>query len=212
MMTVVEQSPAAVHGRVARVKARTNTRELLVRCGVEVFCELGFQATGIEELLKRVGVPKGSFYHFFDSKRDFGVAVVDKYAAYFEKKLRRSLEDESLQPLERIRAFVEDAKQGMAKFGFTRGCLVGNLSQELAGFDPQFRAQLEAVLRSWQGHTAACLQLAIDDGAIPAHFGAAALAEFFWIGWEGAILRAKLTQDVEPLESFAANFLRLAAA
>ncbi len=32
------------------------------------------------------------------------------------------------------------------------------------------------------------------------------LAAFFWIGWEGAVLRAKLERNKEPLRTFAAGF------
>src|SRR5574343_599729 len=63
------------------------TRELLLRAGLEVLTEKGFAATGIDEVLKRVGVPKGSFYHYFDSKEAFGAALIDRYASYFALKL-----------------------------------------------------------------------------------------------------------------------------
>ena len=41
---------------------------MLVWCGTELLTERGFQITGIDEVLKRVGIPKGLFYHFFKSK------------------------------------------------------------------------------------------------------------------------------------------------
>jgi TetR/AcrR family transcriptional repressor of nem operon len=189
-----------------------NTREQLIRCGVEIFCERGYQAAGIDELRRRVDVPKGSFYHFFKSKQEFGAAVVNAYADYFERKLDRWLGDEASAPLERIRAFAEDAKRGMRKYDFQRGCLVGNLGQELGSFNDAFRHQLEAVLQSWQRRMATCLQAAIDEKALPGHADPQALAEFFWIGWEGAILRAKLTRNNDPLDRFLAFFLKTAAA
>jgi TetR/AcrR family transcriptional repressor of nem operon len=51
-----------------RSATRTDTRNALVWCGTELLTERGFQITGIDEVLKRVGVPKGSFYHYFKSK------------------------------------------------------------------------------------------------------------------------------------------------
>lgn len=188
------------------------TREMLIRAGMEIFTERGFNAAGIEEILRRVDVPKGSFYHFFDSKQQFGMAVTASYAAYFERKLANSLEDESLQPLARIRAFADDAKRGMERFDFQRGCLVGNLGQELGGLNDAFRAQLEAVLQGWQRQTAACLREALELGQLPEEAEPTALAEFFWIGWEGAILRAKLTRSTQPLDRFLDLFFLAAAA
>jgi TetR/AcrR family transcriptional repressor of nem operon len=198
--------------RAERATARASTRDILVRCGTEIFTERGFQATGIDEIRQRVNVPKGSFYHFFESKHDFGLAVIDNYAIYFDRKLARSYENTALTPLERLTAFAQDAMRGMKKFSFQRGCLVGNLGQELGGLDDEFRERLEAVLQSWQRRTTACLQEAVAAGQLPAHADCVALAEFFWIGWEGAILRAKLTRNNGPLESFLAMFLATARA
>lgn len=189
---------------------RNNTRHKLVRCGTEIFCERGFQSTGIEEILQRVGIPKGSFYHFFGSKRDFGLGVIDNYAEYFEKKLARVFSNTELQPLEQIVAFVDEAKRGMRKYDFRRGCLVGNLSQELAALDDDFRIRLEQVLQSWEEHLASCLDRAVAAGQLPMDTDAPRLAQFFWIGWEGAILRAKLTRNDEPLDKFMALFWKAA--
>lgn len=199
-------------GRPARAAARASTRDVLVRCGTEIFCERGFQATGIDEIRLRVNIPKGSFYHFFTSKHDFGMAVIDNYAAYFDRKLARLFDDASLTPLERIRAFAEEAKRGMQKYAFQRGCLVGNLGQEMGGLNDEFRSRLEAVLQAWQQRTACCLKEAVAAGQLPARADCQALAEFFWIGWEGAILRAKLTRNNDPLDRFFALFLATARA
>lgn len=185
------------------------TREALIRCGIEMCTERGFQVTGIEDVLRKVGVPKGSFYHYFASKNDFGEAVIAGYAEYFQRRLERHLRDPDVPPLQRLRNFVEGAERGMAKFQFQRGCLVGNMGQELGGLNDRFRHQLEAVLLAWQATTAQCLNEAIDRGDLPEGADAERLSAFFWIGWEGAILRAKLAQGPAPLRLFAESFFAL---
>jgi TetR/AcrR family transcriptional repressor of nem operon len=195
-------------------RTRTNargelTRESLVRCGVELCTERGFQVTGIELVLKRVGIPKGSFYHHFADKHEFGEAVIESYAAFFQKMLDRTLSDASVLPLQRLRNFIAEAERGMAKFQFQRGCLVGNMGQELGGLDERFRLQLEDVLLSWQATMANCLRDAISRGEIRRTVDPDQLAAFFWIGWEGAILRAKLTRDAKPMKLFARMFFEL---
>jgi len=188
---------------MSKARAKIDTKQALIRAGTEICTEQGFQVTGIEEVLKRVGVPKGSFYHFFSSKHEFGEAVIENYAQYFARLLDRILLDESRRPLQRLKAFVEEAERGMAKYKFRRGCLVGNLGQELGGLDEAFRNRLEAVLLSWQQRTAACLAEAVAVGDLPSDADVERLAEFFWIGWEGAILRSKLSRSVTPLRHFA---------
>ncbi|MGY4281446.1 AcrR family transcriptional regulator [Bradyrhizobium sp. LM2.7] len=102
------------------------TRDVLIRCGMEVMTQQGFAATGLDALLRRATVPKGSFYHYFESKAEYGREIMKAYDSFFRQKLDRALNDGRLAPLARMRAFVDDAKAGMAKYSYTRGCLVGN--------------------------------------------------------------------------------------
>lgn len=183
------------------------TREALCNAGVAALTEKGFSATGIDEILRTVGVPKGSFYHFFASKEAFGTELITRYAEYFARKLDRFLLDEKLTPLARIEAFCVDAERGMRRYGFRRGCLVGNLGQEMGGLPESFRAQLIAVLEDWQRRMADCLELAKAAKEIPAKADAAQSAAFFWVGWEGAVLRAKLERKAAPLRLFAEMFM-----
>ncbi len=182
------------------------TREILLRAGVAALTEKGFSATGIDEVLRSVNVPKGSFYHFFDSKEAFGAELIALYNDYFVRKLDQFFLDESLMPLHRIDAFCQDAERGMARFDFRRGCLVGNLGQEMNALPEAFRAQLTSVLSDWQARTERCLEAAKAVGEISKRADCARLAAFFWIGWEGAVLRAKLERCAEPLHIFTTCF------
>ncbi|OCX17304.1 TetR/AcrR family transcriptional regulator [Pseudomonas graminis] len=185
-----------------------DTREALIRCGVEVLTEQGFMATGIDGILKRVGVPKGSFYHYFASKEVFGLAVLDSYAGYFARRLDRWLLDESLSPLERLAGFVQESKVNIARHDFRRGCLVGNMGQEVSVLPAGFREALEKVFLDWQARLTVCFKAAIAAGELPARTDCSELAAYFWIGWEGAVLRARLVQNEQPLNTFIIGFLR----
>ncbi|MDM7944548.1 MAG: TetR/AcrR family transcriptional regulator [Hydrogenophaga sp.] len=192
--------------RAMRSAARVDTRKDLVWCGTELLTERGFQITGIEEVLKRVGVPKGSFYHYFKSKDDFGHAVIDNYEQYYARKMDRIFGNVDRSPLQRLRDFVLNAKNGMVKFDFKRGCLIGNLGQELAALDTQFRERLESVLLSWERRVSGCLKEAIEVGELAPGQDPEALSRFFWVGWEGAILRAKLMRSLQPIDQFTAIY------
>jgi TetR/AcrR family transcriptional regulator, transcriptional repressor for nem operon len=204
-----DQAAPRVRSRSVRAVARGDTKRALIWCGTELLTERGFQITGIDEVLKRVGVPKGSFYHFFSNKHEFGEAVIQNYVEYYARKMERIFDDETVSALSRLRAFVEDAKRGMLKYGYRRGCLIGNLGQELASIDDAFREQLEAVLITWEQRVEGCLQQAIEAGELAPDSDAAAISRFFWIGWEGAVLRAKLTRNAEPLDQFASMFFAM---
>ncbi|MDO8346285.1 MAG: TetR/AcrR family transcriptional regulator [Rugosibacter sp.] len=177
-------------------------RETLLRMGVEVLTEKGFSATGIDEILRKAKVPKGSFYHYFDSKEAFGIALIDSYASYFARKMSGFLLDTSRTPLDRIRAFVTDAKDGMARFNYERGCLVGNLGQEMGALPESFRQKLIEVFTDWQTRLGDCFLAAREAGELAAEADCRKLAAYFWIGWEGAVLRAKLERSPLPLNTF----------
>ncbi|WP_447778314.1 acrylate utilization transcriptional regulator AcuR [Variovorax boronicumulans] len=187
--------------------AYSATRDVLIRCGMELLTEQGFSATGLDAVLKRATVPKGSFYYYFESKDAFGAAVMDAYDDYFKRKLDRWLLDEKRAPLDRLADFIADASRGMRKHRFTRGCLVGNLSQELGVLPSEFRERLDSILLGWQARVAHCLRAAQNEGSISAAQDPDQLAEFFWIAWEGAVLRARLVQSERPLITFIAAFL-----
>ena len=184
-----------------------DTKAELIRSGLEHLTENGFASSGIDKILKSVGVPKGSFYFYFASKEAFGHAVLDSYNNYFAKKLDTCLLNTSFSPLARISNFVDDAKQGMTRHNFKRGCLVGNLGQEVDLLPESFRAKLINIFASWQQRIAACLKEAQTIGEISKEANSEAIAEFFWVGWEGAVSRAKLEQNTKPLDNYLEHFI-----
>ncbi|NDL63467.1 acrylate utilization transcriptional regulator AcuR [Acerihabitans arboris] len=197
----------ARRGRPPKIaRDHPDTRESLIRCGTAILTEQGFSASGIDGILKQVGVPKGSFYYYFASKEAFGQEIIAYYGRYFARKLDRCLLCETMPPLDRLRAFVRDASLGMAKYDFKRGCLVGNLGQEINLLPDGYRRQLSGILQEWQGRVACCLRLARDAGQLSPSADCEGLAEFFWIGWEGAVMRARLAKSAQPLQRFAEVF------
>ncbi|MGB9098861.1 TetR/AcrR family transcriptional regulator [Erwinia sp.] len=200
--------PKRGRGRPPLDKARQeNTRDLLIRAGVAAYTENSFSATGIEGVVRLAGVPKGSFYYYFDSKELFGLAVLDYYASYFASKLSKTLMDNALPPLERIQAFGESCCLSMARYDFKRGCIVGNLAQEVGMLSDPFRARLSGIFSDWQRMMQICLEEAKQQQAIRPQSDCQLLAEFFWTGWEGAVMRARLQANGAPLRLFITHFL-----
>jgi TetR/AcrR family transcriptional repressor of nem operon len=204
---LANQSIPRRRGRPPRSLAASQpTREELLRAGVEILTQKGYTATGIDEILRHAGVPKGSFYHYFSSKQAFGHAIIDAYHQYFLRKLQQHLEDPLVPPLQRIKNFIEDARQGMARHRFTRGCLIGNLGQEMSALPDEFRGQLQQVLGAWEQCLEHCLLEAARQRQIADCNNSKELSRAFWTGWEGAVLRARLEQNNQPLDDFSRLF------
>lgn len=181
---------------------KQDTRSEIIRIGTNLISRQGFNATGIDSVLKEAAVPKGSFYHYFKNKEDFGLAVIDYFAVRFEQRLDTFLYDEEVAPLNRIRNFIENGLARVNQNQCTRGCLIGNLGQEMAGQNERFRARLDEIFSMWRERFAACLREAQTDGTLSATADLQALSCFILSGWEGAILRAKVMKSPQPMRDF----------
>ena len=147
--------------------SKEKTRDLLLEAGKKTFLEKGYNNSGIESILQAAGVPKGSFYYYFESKEDFGLKVLDRFAECYRRAIwtgpwatprcprwtgsgtisRRSSRQSGVRPV-------------------PQGCLVGNLSQEMADQSEAFRARLEEIFESWVDRYAECLKEAQEAGEI----------------------------------------------
>ncbi len=181
---------------------KKDTRADIISIGTEMISLHGYNATGIDAVLKQAGVPKGSFYHYFGSKEDFGLAVIERFAERFEQRLETFLNDEEVTPLNRIRNYLESGLARLTQNQCTKGCLIGNLGQELADQNERFRARLDEIFGSWKERFAACLREAQEAGELGSDFDAGIVAGFILSGWEGAILRAKVMKSPQPLRDF----------
>jgi TetR/AcrR family transcriptional repressor of nem operon len=181
---------------------KQDKRTDIIAVGTELIASNGYNATGIDTVLKQAGVPKGSFYYYFDSKEDFGLAIIDTFAAEYDEKLRLFLEDEAVSPLKRIRNYMEHSLEHLAEKQCSQGCLIGNLGQELADQNERFRSRLESIFNSWKKHFTACLLEAQDQGELSPDIDPDTVSEFILSGWEGAILRAKVMKSSQPLRTF----------
>lgn len=188
---------------------KNEVKKKLIRVGLELLTEKGFSTTGLDEIFRRAGISKGSFYHYYASKEAFGAELIDSYAVYFARKLDYFLEDETLPHLERIILFAQDAERNMARFDYKRGCLVGNLGQEMNTLPESFRSKLKDIFKDWQARIAKCLKEGQRVGEVSALISPDDAATVFWIGWEGAVLHSKLAQTSEPLRFFLTFFIKI---
>ena len=181
---------------------KKDTRSDIIKIGTELISRQGYNATGIDIVLKEAGVPKGSFYHYFKSKEEFGLAVMDVFADYYSQRMTALLQDTELSPLTRIRRLLEGSLQRFSNNQCSKGCLIGNLGQEMADQNERFRARLDEIFADWKLLFAACLQEAQTSGELAGGRDPETVASFILSGWEGAILRAKVMKSPQPLQDF----------
>lgn len=181
---------------------KRDTKSELIVAGMALIGSHGYNATGIEAVLKQAGVPKGSFYHFFGSKEEFGLAVIEEFSGRFLARLDLFFSDTTVPPLDRLRIFLERGLERLSAHECTVGCLIGDLGQELAAQNERLRERLDRIMLAWRDRFAACLREAQAAGEIRASLDPYVIAGFILSGWEGAVLLAKVMRSPQPVREF----------
>jgi TetR/AcrR family transcriptional repressor of nem operon len=183
---------------------KTDVKQKILREGARLVHRKGFHATGIAEVVKAAGVPKGSFYFYFDSKEAFGLELIDTYARVIGESARIYLLDESRGTVERIRGFFGSFVDFLQGNDFRDGCPIGNLCQEMADTSEPFRKKLETVMGTLQRNLADVLSEGQKRGEISTDMDSEATADFLLSGWQGTLLQMKVKKSRESYGAFEA--------
>jgi AcrR family transcriptional regulator len=88
------------------VKAPDERRSELIACAQKLFYSRGYESTSVRDIVDEVGVAKGTFYYYFDSKTGVLEAVVDELIAQAQAILEEIVADETLAAIPKwIQAF-----------------------------------------------------------------------------------------------------------
>jgi TetR/AcrR family transcriptional repressor of nem operon len=181
---------------------KSNTREEIIRKGAELIHSQGYKATGIQQILDVVGVPKGSFYFYFKSKDDFGRAVIDHFTETIGAIFTGYLRDTRITPLARLNKLLNNYESAFKRSGATLGCPIGNLSLELADANEELRKCLQVAVEGCIAQIEFCLEEAKHSGQLPSEMNTADTARLIFHGLEGAILHMKVVKSIEPIRTF----------
>ena len=180
---------------------RTNKRNDLIQAGRALIVRKGFNATGINDVLNTAEVPKGSFYYYFKSKEDFGLAIIEDAAKCYQQTLEATLGNQQISPLTRLHRYFEQGIAEMEACDCEEGCLFGNLAQEMSPQSSLFRDRLDQIFSDWEAYFANCLKAAYEAGELMQE-PSTDLAGFILSSWQGAMLRSKLACSTTPLQVF----------
>jgi len=183
-------------------KPKPGIRDNLIQAGLELIHAEGYSASGIQGIVARADVPKGSFYTYFVSKEAFGIEVLAAYSDRGLAKLRSFLSNPDLTPSERLEAYFDDRIAAFRTSNFARGCLLGNFSAEAADHSATIRKQLAKHFKTWSAVFEQCLSEAQKMREISTEFSATTLANFLLNSWEGALLRMRAEKSDAALVEF----------
>lgn len=179
-----------------------STRDHLIDVGQELMHQHGYNATGLSDILKAADVPKGSFYHHFESKEDFAAAALERYVARAAEYSATALNDPRIPPLKRLKRYFTQLIKVYGQYGPIPGCMMGRFSLEIAAESPQLRKRISTSFTHWQHTIATVLQQAVTQKELPADTDPESLAGFLLNSWQGALVRSQADKSDAPLETF----------
>ncbi len=182
--------------------SKENTKDKILAHSAQIMRRKGFNNTVIQEILQSAGVPKGSFYFYFKSKDDLGLALIDYYAQNLPALSASSLTSPESPPLQRLKAFFEGRRLLCNQEEGRSGCPIGNLTQEMGILSDEFQAKLREVFRRIKGAISECLEQARTRDEVELPMDPDETADFILNSWEGALLRMKAEGNTEPLLLF----------
>ena len=189
----------------------SDAREKILSAAQSLIELRGYSALGVAEICKAAGVPKGSFYYFFESKEALALAVIDEHWAEQERTWTRILTGQA-DPLDRLRQLFEatEAAQsaGQQSCGSVSGCLFGNLTLELSNHTEAVRERLQEIFETQVGLVVPVIAEALARKEItvsdPREAARSVVAQL-----EGQVLFAKLYNNPQLLSPLWVNCLAL---
>ena len=106
-------------------------RDELLDVAQRLFARNGYDATTVNQIIGELGVSKGAFYHYFDSKEDLVEALACRYATAVAANTDELLHDPTMDAFSKLMAFMVSSRRHK----------VENVAEIRATFEPLFRAE-----------------------------------------------------------------------
>jgi TetR/AcrR family transcriptional repressor of lmrAB and yxaGH operons len=157
----------------------------------------GFHATGLNQIVRDSGAPKGSLYHYFPhGKEQLAAAAIQTAGEDAERAFAQAFASSS-SPVAALQAVASWLAGELERSNYRYGCPIATVALEAASTSALIRAACDTAYRSWQAVIAASLHangVPRDDAADDAMLVLSAL--------EGALILSRTRRDVRPMRLF----------
>lgn len=153
----------------------------------------GYSATSVDDICSSAGVSKGSFYHFFSSKEDLGLAVLNRFYREGMQTVGSGPFLHVTDPRERLERFFDHLEAVAPEF-WRRGCLMGNFATELAESNPVIHGRVTELFNAMTVRLAPIFEALLGDAA-----EALGWAEEMLMLLEGSIILARVHGDPQRI-------------
>ncbi|CAH0536461.1 TetR/AcrR family transcriptional regulator [Vibrio marisflavi] len=180
-------------------KKTADTRQHILDVGYQLVVSKGFTSVGLSELLKNAAVPKGSFYHYFKSKEQFGEALIQDYFDSYMQRLALTLSPDNGNSLQQILHYFSGWLEVVDGVCNAHKCLVVKLSAEVSDLSDPMREALNSGANKIVASIAKCIEKGIERDEIIKQ-DSLLIARTLYQLWLGGSLLSKLNNDIQQLE------------
>ena len=177
-----------------------NTRQHILDSGKGLIAGKGFSSVGLNEILKTAGVPKGSFYHYFESKEQFGQALLQDHFDGYLERIDGLSQDPAASGRERLERYWQHWMDAQSDGCNAQKCLVVKLSAEVADLSDAMRITLRDGTEQIVARLAALVEAGVADASLPP-LEPRETAQTLYQLWLGASLLGKLHRNRAALEN-----------
>ncbi|MFG0330865.1 MAG: TetR/AcrR family transcriptional regulator [Phycisphaerales bacterium] len=178
--------------------AGQDTRARLIEAAMNLFVQQGYHATGVAQILKAANARSGSLYHYFPTKEDLLLAVLEEYKVLLYPIIMDPVFERVSDPIERVFGVLDSYRRMLTETGCRMGCPIGNLALELSDSHPAARRLLVDNFDGWKRAVESCLEAARDR--LPEGVDPESLSAFVLTVMEGGMMQAKTYKSIEPFE------------
>lgn len=179
---------------------KVDSREKILQTASRLFQLQGYHATGLNQIIKESGAPKGSLYHYFpNGKEELAVESVKYTGSFIETRIQGIL-DKVSDPIEAIQLFITETASQFDDPESIEGIPVGLLASETALISEPLRTVCLEAFKSWEAaFTRKLIQGGFEQKA------ASRLAILINSMIEGGIMLSLVNKDKTPLQLIAEN-------
>ena len=172
-----------------------HNKEDILETGYHVLRKNGYHGVGVNQVLKAAGIPKGSFYNFFESKEDFAKQVIEHYGVGQARWIQEFFDQAPASPLANLKSFYRTLIHFNEVDEFSSGCFVNVMSNEIGRTHDALAAEANHGFLSWINIISKEVLKGQNNGEIRSDFSAAEIAEYLHAGSYGAFSRMKVTRS-----------------
>lgn len=167
---------------------------------IDVFWELGYEASDTETLSKRSGLTKPSLYNAFGAKEDLFVAAINRYR---QTRSKASLDAmaKADTPGEGIRDYFLNLAQNVASPNHPSGCLILSIAMPLMDRLPKVAAVLNTAPKESYARMSAYFEEQIEKNRLPKNFDAHAAISLIMDLGAAMIMQARAGAPLEALKT-----------